>query len=568
MQLGSGAMTNSIAELSGADVIFAIGSNPHAAHPVIGSYLSKAKANGAKIISADPRVIGLSEIADVHMQHYSGGDIAIINGMINHIINNNLHDKKFIEERTKNFDGMWEVVKEYTPEKCAEIAGVNADDIRKAAEIYAKGPKSAIIFGMGVAQHANAVSAVWSIANLATICGMVGKESTGINPLRGQNNVQGACDMACLPHFLPGYQLFDEDFVKLVVGAEILRDDGEENAEKAAAGARATREKFEQAWGVSLNPKSGLTELQMMDAAVAGDMKCMYIVGANPVIANPDSDNVVKALKNLDFLVVHDIFMTETAELADVVLPAASFAEKDGTNTNTERRVQLVRPAVKPVGQSKPDYKIMLELMDLFGYQNGGLTPESTAEDVMKEISTLAYQYAGVTYDKIERNDDKFIGVRWPIAADQEKGLGFLHGAGFPVGIAKLMPVEYTPPQEEACSDYPLLLTTGRDLYHYHGISMSGKTEGIMAIDPHGVLEICPTDAKKYNLSHGDRVKITSRRGNVVGRTKVTEKIKEGVVYASFHHPDMHINRITNSAYDPIAVEPELKVCAVKIERA
>jgi formate dehydrogenase major subunit len=563
VQLGSGAMTNSIAELGNADVVFVTGANPHSAHPVIGTFLTRAKENGTKIISCDPRRTISSELSDVHLQHYSGGDIAVINGMINHIINSNLHDKKFIEERTKNFDAMWDVVKEYTPEKSAELAGVSADDIRKAAELYAKGPKSTIVFGMGVAQHANAVDAVWAIANLAMITGMVGKESTGINPLRGQNNVQGVCDMAGLPHFLPGYQLFDEDFVKLVVGADILRDEGPEKAEAAAAGARATREKFEKAWGVSLNPKHGLTELEMTNKALEGAMKCMYVVGANPVIANPDSGNVIKALKNLDFLVVHDIFMTETAELADVVLPATSFAEKWGTVTNTERRIQLLRPAIDPIGQSKPDYQILIELMSLFGYENN----MTTAEDVMKEIASLAPQYAGVTYDKIVRNDDRFVGVRWPIAADAEKGLNFLHGAGFPVGTAKLMPVKYSPPKEETSAEYPIILTTGRDLYHFHTTAMSGKTEGIVSINPYGVLEINPEDAKIYNFSEGDKIKISSARGTVTAKAHITENIKKGVVFSSFHHADTHINMITNPAMDPIAAEPELKVCAVKLER-
>ena len=544
-------MTNSIAELDNADVIFVIGSNPHIAHPVIGSFLSQAKERGTKIISADPRVIPASEIADVHMAHYSGGDIAIINGMINHIIKSGLHDKKFIEDRTTNFDEMWKVVEKYTPEYAAKLAGVTPDDIRKAAELYAKGPKSSIVFGMGVAQHANAVEAVWTIANLAMITGMVGKESTGINPLRGQNNVQGVCDMACLPIFLPGYKLLNEGLAEALFG------------EAAAKAAKADRERFEKAWGVTLNSENGIDEVRMIDAANEGKMKCMYIVGANPVIANPDSNEVIKALKKLDFLVVHDIFMTETAELADVVLPATSYAEKLGTVVNTERRIQMIRPAVKPVGNSKPDYQILLELMSKFGYENNLKTPE----DIMKEIAGLVPQYAGVTYEKIVRNDNRYKGVRWPIAADKEEGVRFLHATAFSVGKAKLMPVEYSPPKEETCGEYPMILTTGRDLFHFHTITMTGKTDGIVDLSPYGILEIHPADAAKYNLSHGDKLKISSRRGDVTAKAVVTDKIREGVVFSPFHHTDTHINIITNPAYDPVAFEPELKVCAVKIEK-
>lgn len=545
-------MSNSVAELERADVLFVTGGNPHVAHPVIGSFLTGAKKNGTTVISVDPRVVTTSKLSDLHLQIDCGTDIPLINAMIHHIIKNDLHDKKFIEERTHNFENMWKVVEEYTPEKAAEMTGVQAADIRKAAEIYAKGPKSAIVWGMGIAQRGNAVETVWCLANLAMVCGMIGKESTGLNPLRGQNNVQGACDMACLPHFLPGYKLFDEDFARAIGG------------DAAATQARADRERFEKAWGVKLNPKHGLTELEMTDKAGTGEVKCMYIMGADPVIANPDSNKVIADLQNLDFFVVQELFMTETAKLADVVLPGASIAEQYGTVVNTERRIQMVRPAIKPVGNAKPDYEIFIDLMTKFGYENN----MSTAEDVMKEISQMLPQYAGVTYEKIQRRDTRYEGVRWPIAADAEEGMRFLHAAGFPVGKAELKAVHYSPIKEPPCNDYPMILVTIRDMYHYDNLEMTGKTKGLMELDPHGMLEVCSADAKKYNLSNGDKVKISSRRGEVTAITRITDTIKEGTVFSNFHHPGTHINKVTTSAHDPIAIEPELKACAVQLAKA
>ena len=551
-------MSNSVAELEGADVLFVTGGNPHVAHPVIGTFLTGAKKKGTKIINVDPRVIQTSRLSDIHLQIDCGTDIPLINGMIHHIIKNDLHDKKFIEERTKKFDELWEAIKEYTPERASELTGVPVEDICNAAEMYAKGPKSAIVWGMGIAQRANAVETVWSLANLAMVCGMIGKESTGLNPLRGQNNVQGACDMACLPHFLPGYKVFDEDFARVVAG--IAGTD----ADAAVKNAKADRERFEKAWGVSLNPKHGLTELEMTDKAGTGEVKCMYIVGADPVIANPDSNKVIADLKNLDFFVVQELFMTETAKMADVVLPGCSIAEQYGTVVNTERRIQMVRPAIKPIGNSRPDYEIIIDLMSRFGYENN----MSSAEDVMKEISKMLPQYAGVSYEKIQRNDSRYKGVRWPIAADAEEGTKFLHGAGFPVGQAEFKPAQYSPIKEPPCSDYPLVLVTIRDMYHYDNLEMTGKTKGLMELDPYGMLDINPEDAKKYNLTDGDKVTIRSRRGEATAVTRITDTVKPGNVFSNFHHPGTHINMVTTSAMDPIAAEPELKACAVQISKA
>jgi predicted molibdopterin-dependent oxidoreductase YjgC len=354
-----------------------------------------------------------------------------------------------------------------------------------------------------------------------------------------------------MPIFLPGYKFIDEDYA-----ASIRGEDFRETV-------RAGIEHFEKAWGCTLNRKNGLDEVRMINAAGTGEIKCLYLVGTNPLVSNPDIKDVTKSLSKLDLLVVQDIFLTETAKVADVVLPACTAAEKLGTVVNTERRIQMVRPAIRQQGNSKSDFQIMLDIMDRFGYTNNPRTPE----DTMKEISSLVPYYAGVSYEKIARRDHRHEGVRWPIAADSEEGTRFLHKDKFIVGKAKLMPVDYSPPNEETDDEYPMILTTGRDLFHFHTATMTGKSEGIVARSPYGILEINPADAKKLGLETNDRVRITSRRGTVVARAIVTPNIREGVVFSPFHHTDTLINIITNPAMDPMAYEPELKVCAVRLEK-
>jgi len=525
---GSGAMTNSFGEIKNADAIFILGSNTTEAHPVIGSFIKIAKENGAKLIVADPREIALADYADINIQHYAGSDIALVNGMLNHIITNKLYDAEFIAERTEGFEELLKIIADYTPEKVAKITGVRPELIKQAAELYALGPRSSIIYGMGIAQHANGVESVCTLSNLALICGMIGKESTGINPLRGQNNVQGACDMGCLPDQYPGYQ---------------------------RVAVKENREKFEKAWGVKLPDNPGYTASLMIEKG----LKAMYIVGENPVISEPDAAHTQKVLSGLDFLVVQDIFLTETAELADVVLPAASFAEKDGTFTNSERLVQLIQPAIAPPGSSKPDYQILLELMSKLGYENNMVSPE----EVMREIASLAPQYAGITYPKIRRNG----GVCWPIKPEEEHGAKVLHTKSFPRGKALIMPVKYSPPAEEVDSEYPIILSTGRILYHYHTMTMTEKTKAIMEIASGGYVEIHPENARQINVSDGEEIRVISRRGAICARARVTDRIKVGVVFIPFHFKDTYVNLITNPAYDPVAEEPELKVCAVRLEK-
>jgi len=527
--LGSGAMTNSIEETKNHDVIFVIGSNTTETHPVIGSFMKQAIAKGSKIIVADPREIELAENADVFLKILPGTNVPLLNAMMNVIYSENLHDVQYIAERTENFDKTLETILGTTPEIAAEICGIDAADIVKAARIYAAGNKAGIYYAMGITQHSQGTNNVKSIANLAMLCGNVGKESTGINPLRGQNNVQGACDMGGLPDVFPGYQ-------------KVFNDDA--------------RAKFEKAWGVKLDKTPGLSLPHVLDGAYENQIKFLYVMGENPVVSDPDTTHVKKSLENLDFLIVQDLFMTETAEMADVILPASSYAEKEGTFTNTERRVQMVRPAINPVGESKPDYIIIQELMNLFGYKQDILTPS----EIMDEIASLAPIYGGVSYDRIQE-----LGLQWPVADKSHPGTKFLHEDKFARGLGLFSPVEYAEAKELPDEDFPLILTTGRVLYHFHTITMTGKNDEINEIVPENFIEISTKTAKEYKLKHMDHASISSRRGTTKAVVHVTDKIGDGVMFMPFHFAD-GANMLTNTELDATCNIPELKVCAVQID--
>lgn len=524
-------MTNSIQEILDTDAMFVIGSNTTENHPVIGAVMKQALKRGAKLIVADPRRIELAEYADVFLQLKPGTNIALLNGMMNVIIEKGLYDKKYIEERTENFEELTNLVKEYTPERVAEICGVDANDIIKAATIYAEADKAGIYYTMGITQHTTGTNAVMSVSNLALMCGNVGKESAGVNPLRGQNNVQGACDMGGLPADLPGYQK--------VFKVEVI-------------------EKFEKAWGAKLSSKVGLTIPEIMDGAEHGDIKFMYIMGENPMVSDPDINHVRNALSSLDFLVVQDIFMTETAELADVILPAASFAEKDGTFSNTERRVQRVRKAIEPLGDSKPDWKIIMDLMNYLGYKKRYLSPS----DIMDEIASITPSYAGISYRRIEKG-----GIQWPCTDSEHPGTKYLHKAAIARGRGLFMPAEYVESAEMPDKDYPYVFTTGRILYHYHTMTMTGRVQGLNTLAPSSFVEINEITARKLGISHGDRVKLTSRRGEVETNARITEIIDEDVLFMPFHYAEGAANYLTNTKLDAIAKIPELKVAAVRIEK-
>ncbi|SHF29499.1 formate dehydrogenase major subunit [Desulforamulus putei DSM 12395] len=523
-------MTNSIDEIAGADLILAIGTNTTEAHPVISLRIRRAIQRGAVLVVVDPRKTELAELAHIHLQIKPGSDIALLNSMAKVILDENLWDKEFVESRCEGFEELVEAVQGYTPELAEELTGIPADSIRQAARAYATVGKATLLYTMGLTQHVCGTDNVLAAANLALLCGQIGRESTGINPLRGQNNVQGACDMGALPQFLAGYQPVADE---------------------------TCRKKFSEAWGGPIPDQPGLTVGEMMQAAIRGSIKGMYIVGENPVISDADANHVEKALNNLDFLVVQDIFLTETAKLADVVLPAASFAEKDGTFTNTERRVQRVRQAVQPIGNSKADWQIICALAEALGlpmrYQN--------PEEIFNEMAALTPSYAGIRYERLEKE-----GIQWPCPAADHPGTSILHQEKFVRGKGKFHAVAYLPPDELPDRQFPLVLNTGRRLFHYHTGSMTLRTD-LREICPTEQLDVSVHDAQCLGLNQGDRVKVISRRGEVEMTVRISETVPRGMVFASFHFPEAAINKLTNHARCPKSNIPELKVCAVRIEK-
>lgn len=529
---GSGAMTNSIGDIADAEVIFVTGSNTTEAHPIIGYEIMRAvRDKGAKLIVMDPRKIKLAEHADIWMSQRSGTDVVVFNAMMNEILKKRLADKEFIKARTEGFDELKKAVSKYTPQKAERISGVKTDLIKKAARLYGKASRATIIYSMGITQHAHGTDNVLSIANLAMLTGNIGRPGTGVNPLRGQNNVQGACDMGALSNVYSGYQKVTD--------------------EKA-------RKKFEEQWGCSLSGDVGLTVVEMIKAAEKGQVKAMYIMGENPMLSDPDITHVKKALKKLDFLVVQDIFLTETAQLADVVLPGTTSVEKDGTFTNTERRIQKIRKAIEPLGSSKPDWKIICEISKALDYPMGYASPA----EVMDEIAQVTPICCGVSHERIEMG-----GLCWPCTHPEHPGTPILHVDEFAHGKGKFSAVEYKPPKEEPSKQYPLVLTTGRYLEHWHTGSMTRRSVGLDWICPGGWAEMHPQDAKKYKIKDGERIELETRRGKIKARAKVTEDARPGTVFLPFHFAEMPANKLTNPVLDPVAKIPEFKACAVKIKK-
>jgi len=523
-------MTNSIDEIAGADFILACGTNTVECHPVISYKVNQARRKGAQLVVVDPRETDLAKMANEHLQLKPGTDIALFNGLANVIISEGLWNREFVESRTEDFDALKETVAKYTPEYVAEITGIPAGKIKEVARAYAGAERGTILYTMGITQHACGTNNVFTVANLAMLCGQIGRESTGVNPLRGQNNVQGACDMGALPNVLTGYQKATDPGV---------------------------REKFGQAWNAAIPEKPGLTVGEMMAAAAHGDLKAMFIMGENPVISDPDAAHVGEALEKLDFLVVQDIFLTETARYADVVLPAASFAEKDGTFTNTERRVQRVRKAVDAPGQALADSEIICRLATAMGYPMS----YASASEIMDEIARLTPSYGGISFARLEEK-----GIQWPCPSADHPGTPFLHAEKFSGGLGKFHAVEHVPPDETPDDTYPFILSTGRRLYHYHTGTMSRK--GMLEeIFPAEYLEINCSDAERLGIKDGDKVRVASRRGALEITAKVTDIVPPGVVFTSFHFSDTPINKLTNPKLDAISKIPELKVCAVKVEK-
>lgn len=532
--LGSGAMTNSIDELTQASTIFSIGSNTTAAHPIIALHIKQAVRKGAKLIVANPKRIDLCKHAEIFMQQKPGTDVVLLMGMIKLIIDEGHFDKKFIENRTDDYDKLVESAKSFDMDKVSQITGVDKELIIKASRIYSQNTPSSIVYAMGITQHTHGTDNVFAISNLALLTGNIGKKSSGVNPLRGQNNVQGACDMGALPNVFPGYQKVSDPDV---------------NA------------KFSRAWGVELDEKPGLTHLEIFDNINNGNIKVLYQVGENPVLSEANSNNVKAALNKIEFMVVQDIFMSDTAKYAHVVLPAASFAEKNGTFTNTERKVQRIRKAIDPVGDSKEDWWIICEVAKRMGKK--GFDFESV-EDIMNEISSLTPIYGGIDYKRIEQE-----GIQWPCLNKDDAGTLFLHSEKFatPNGRGKFIPLMYIESAETTDNEYPLILTTDRSLYHYHTNTMTGRVEGLVVLNKEELLLINPVNAGLLGINDMEDVKITTRRGSLNVKAKITDICPVGVVSMTFHFPETPTNILTNSAKDPLAKIPETKVAAARIEK-
>ena len=525
-------MTNSVNEVFKTDLMFVIGSNTTEAHPIIGNKMQQAHRQGKKLIVVDPRKTELAREADLHISLKSGTDAALINGIMHIIIEEELYAKEYVESKVERFEEVKELVSKYNPELVSKITTVPVDQIYEAARMYANAERAGIFYTLGITEHTTGTSNVMNLSNLALLCGNIGIEGAGINPLRGQNNVQGACDMAALPNYFPGYhKVLEEENVK----------------------------KFEEHWNCTLNRKMGLRIPEMLDGAAEGSVKAMYIMGEDPVLSDPDANHVKHAINSLDFLVVQDINMTETAKLADVVLPATCYAEKDGTFTASERRVQRVRKAVEAPGQARIDWTILAEVSRRLG---GNGFDWKCAEDIFNEIRKCIPNYSGISYEKIDRLN----GVQWPCTSEDHEGTKYLHKGKFARGERALMiPVEYEGPKELENDEYPIILSTGRALYHYNVMTRySNALDGIL---PHELVEICAEDAAKYGLEDGDFMRITSRRGSVVGRAKITERVKPGLIYMTFHFSETPVNQLTSAHYDPITKTAEYKVTAVNIKK-
>jgi formate dehydrogenase alpha subunit len=541
-------MTNSIADIHLADVLLVTGSNTTEAHPVISLEMKKAVCRrGAKLILIDPREIELANFASLHLRPRSGTDVALLNAMAHVILAEGLEDKAFIAARTENFEAFQHAVKDCTPQWAEDVSGVPADQIVEAARMYAQAGNAAIFWAMGITQSSHGVDNVQALANLALLTGNFGRPGTGVNPLRGQNNVQGACDMGGLPNVLTGYQPVVDETV---------------------------RAKFESAWQtrVKIPPKPGLTVTELMNGVLDGRIKALYIMGENPILSDPNTNHVREALQEIEFLAVQDIFLNETAQMAHVVLPGVSFAEKEGTFTNTERRIQRVRAALPIKGAARRDLDIICELgQRLSGVAAGDSTDVvhpvsnwrySGASAVWDEIAALTPSMAGVSYKRLDPH-----GLQWPCPTADHPGTPILHKEKFTRGLGKFTPLTFREPAETPDEAYPFLLNTGRILQHWHGGTLSRRSEGLDWVVPEGEIQINHEDGARLGIASGDMIRVTSRRGQVTGRARLTDKLPRGMVFMTFHFAEIPANALTNDAVDPVAKIPEYKVSAVKVEK-
>ncbi len=539
LSIGSSAMSNSIAEMEDLDVFIVTGSNTTETHPVIANFLKRAvRKNGARLIVIDPRRIELVDFATLYLQQKPGTDVAVFNAMAHVVVKEKLYDPDFIASRTEGFEDYVESLEAYTPEWAEQVSGVPAEDIRRAARLYAAAERGAIYWGMGISQSTHGTDNTLSLVNLAMMCGHVGKPATGLNPLRGQNNVQGCSDSGGLPNVFTAYQRVDDE---------------------------QARAKFERYWGVELNPVPGLTATEMVDAAVTGGVRAMFVMGENPMMSEPNQNHARHALEKLELLVCQDIFVNETGQMADVVLPAASFAEKDGTFTNSDRRVQRCRAAVPPVGEARPDWDILCDLGRRIEKRLGRTLEHgfefSHPSEIWEEMRAVTPAFRGITYERIEREG----GVHWPCPDPEHPGTPYLFAEGFPRGRGKFWEVNFATISELPDEEYPFNMTTGRVLYHWHGSTLSGHSALEHAF-PEAVCEIHPEDAEQLGVETGDWVQVSSRRGAIKMRALVTGRSPRGTVFVPFHFAEAAANLLTLDRIDPRAKIPDYKNTAVKVE--
>lgn len=524
-------MTNPINDITrDVDVIMLVGSNPEEAHPVLGSKIRRAVREGAKLIVVDPRKIDLAHKADIHLQLRPGTNVAFANGMMHVIIRDGLADMDFVHKRTEGYEEIAEIVKDYPPEKVAEICGIDADDLVAAAHLYAKADKAPLCYCLGVTEHSTGTEGVMSLSNIAMLVGKIGRSGCGVNPIRGQNNVQGACDMGCLPADFPGYQ-------------KVANDEA--------------RARFEAHWGVELNPKPGYTSTQIPHCVEEGKVRGLYIFGEDPMRTDPDLGHIQRMLEGLDFFVIQELFITETAKFADVILPGMSYAEKEGTFTNSERRVQRVRRAVALEGDMRLDTDIFTDVMNRMGYAQKYLT----AAEIMLEIAALTPSYAGINHARLDNGET----LHWPCPDCESTGVGILHQEKFSRGLGYFYPARYVPSAESADDEYPIIMSTGRMLYHYNAGAMTQRTQELNEIAPASYVEMHWEDADALGIADGDRVRIASRRGEIETTARVGDKVNPHEAFMTFHFEDGNANWLTNSATDQLARVPEYKVTAVRV---
>jgi formate dehydrogenase major subunit len=527
-------MTNSISDIRDSDVMLVIGSNTTESHPVLSLQMKAAvRKDGAKLILIDPRKIELAQFAHLHLRHVPGTDVALVNALAHVILMENLHDEEFIRTRTEGFDSYVESIKDWTPERAALITGVPVEELVAAARLYGSAESASIFWAMGITQHTTGTDNVKSLADLALLTGNFGRPGTGTNPLRGQNNVQGACDMGGLPNVFPGYQAVADE---------------------------SNRRKFAEGWQIPydrLSPKPGLTVTEIMDAALEGKVKGIFIMGENPMLSDPNLSHVEAALREVSFLAVQDIFVNETGEFSDVILPGVSFAEKSGTFTNTERRVQLIRPALEAPGDARQDWAI---LTDLACRLDADWAYESASE-IFDEMKALTPQYTGMSHDRLQSG-----GLQWPCPSPDHPGTKILHVGKFTRGLGLFSPVDYIPPAEEPDEEYPLILSTGRVLFHWHGGTLTRRSPGLDELAPFPEVEVHPEDARRLGIRDDMPVKVRSRRGTISARARIIDRSSPGVIFLTFHYAESPANLLTSSAVDPVAKIPEYKVSAVRLE--